>query len=210
MTRIRTSAPRRPRRAGAVLLSAASAIFILINTHAGAQSPGTAQSPARLVLEVDKSKPRQKPEQPAGKSKDVGKKVTSTSQATQTQDAPQAAAAAQSCDFTLMLLMDDIRIAYVNVYNYPPNSTVPVTITQTTPGVVGFSATPPPAATFTQTLNITVQTDGSGNGQSADFFIEGEQLGDTIIYGQTPYGPTTSIGLSVLPQCNCPPIPVVQ
>ena len=213
MTCIRPSAPRRLMRAGAVLLFAASAVALLVNSRAGAQSSSKQQSP-RLVFEVDKSKPQKKPEPPAaGQSKDVGKGVKSTPQAagqgaSPTQDAPQAVAAAQSCEVTVLLLMDDVRTAFVNVWNYPPNSTIPVTMTQTTPGIVAYSATP--AGPFTPTLNLTIQTDGAGNGQSADFYIQGVQVGNTITYGETPYGFTTSVGLTVLPQCNCPPIPIVQ
>ena len=214
MTYLGPSSRRRLLRAGAVLFYAAAMVALLINTRAGAQTAGQAQSPAKFVLEADKSKPGQKPAQPpgSGQSKGVGKPLTSTSQsaqpeATSTQDVPLAAAA-QSCDLTLLLLRDDVRTAYVNVWNYPPNITAPVTLTQTTPGVVGYSATP--AGPFTPTLNITVQTDGAGNGQSADFYIQGTQLGNTVTYGETPYGYTTSVGFTVLPQCNCPPIPVVQ
>jgi hypothetical protein len=196
------------------LLSAASAIVLLVSARAGAQSSSKAQAPAKLVLEADKGKPLQKPVQPhaAGQSKDMGKQSRTTSPATQqaaapTQDSAQVAAA-QSCDLTTMLVMDDVRIAYVNVWNYPPNSAVPVTLTQTTPGIVGYSATA--SGPFNPTLTLTIQTDGAGNGQSADFYIQGVQVGDTITYGETPYGFTTSVGFTVLPQCNCPPIPVVQ
>jgi hypothetical protein len=215
MTYIRPSAPRRLLRAGAVLLYAASAIVLLVSARAGAQSSSKAQAPAKLVLETDKGKPLQKPVQPpaAGQSKDVGKKPTSTSRATQQeaaqpQDSAQAVAAAQSCDLTVLLVLDTVRAAYVNVWNYPPNTTVPVTITQTTPGIVGYSATM--SGPFNPTLTLTIQTDGAGNGQSADFYIQGAQVGETITYGETPYGFTTSVGFTVLPQCNCPPIPVVQ
>jgi hypothetical protein len=95
----------------------------------------------------------------------------------------------------------------VQLFNFPPNSAIPVTVTQTNAGVVGYALAP--AGPFAQTLNIVVNTDGNGYGQSAAVYTQGQTVGTTVTYGDTPYGPTTTIDFNVLPQCNCPSIPVV-
>ena len=118
-----------------------------------------------------------------------------------------SAAAPGACYTNVLLVMDDLRQAVVNLYNYPPNSSIPVTVTQTEAGIIGYAATS--AGPFNPTINININTDGAGNGQSVPFWIEGLQVGVTTSYGVTPYGTTTTNDIYVWPQCNCPPIPVV-
>jgi len=81
-------------------------------------------------------------------------------------------------------------------------------VTQTNAGIVGYALTD--AGPYTPTVNIVVNTDGNGNGVSQPVFTQGQNVGQTVSYGDTPFGATTTIDFTVLPQCNCPPIPVVQ
>jgi hypothetical protein len=82
-----------------------------------------------------------------------------------------------------------------------------VTVTQTNAGVVGYALTP--AGPFAPTLNTVVNTDSNGYGESVDVYTQGQVVGLTTTYGDTPFGPTDTIDFNVLPQCNCPAIPVV-
>ena len=87
-------------------------------------------------------------------------------------------------------------------------ATVNFTTTQTDAGVIGVShsATGP----FIASIVVPVQLDGSGNGTSEIFYVQGLQLGTTNFFAtSTEMGPTTSLDYEVLPQCNCPPIPIV-
>lgn len=209
MTFLRPADSRQSLRAGAFSLLLFLALLFLFSPQVSAQSSG------KLVLEIDKTKPGRKPEEVlpgTTKSKAAGRKQSSPlrtdaqGEAT-TAESSQVAAALQDCDLSVLLKMDDTRIAFVNLYNHPENSDIPVTITQTTAGIVGYSLSP--AGPFTPTLNIIIHTDGAGNGQSADIYIQGLTVGGTTTYGQSPYGFTNSINFTVLPQCNCPPVPVV-
>jgi hypothetical protein len=212
MTCTRPPELRRSPQARAFLLLLSLALLCLPSLPVGAQTS------RKLVFESDKSKPNRKTEKLASEKARledaVTKQTSPTAADAQAAPAPPAAnseeeatAEALSCDLTTLLVLQDVRIAVVNLWNHPENSTIPVTLTQTSSGVVGYSLTP--AGPFTPTLNILIQTDGAGNGQSADIYIQGLQVGVTTTYGQSPYGFTNTIDLTVLPQCNCPAIPVV-
>jgi len=173
-----------------------------------------AQSPEKIILRSDKKSPRRPPEKSTQTTAAGAQQEDSTStQAAPaaTDDAPtgvQTASSPSGCVFNTILVKDTIRVVFVELINFPTNTAVPVTVTQTNPGVVGYALTD--AGPFNPTLNIVINTDGSGYGVSAPVFTQGQVVGQTVTYADTPYGPTDTINFNVLPQCNCPPIPVVQ
>ena len=170
-----------------------------------------AQAPQKIILRSDRKKPLRAPEKAAAQKPggNAGAKSRTTNAASQaTQAEPQTAAASSSgCFYNDILVLDTIRIVFVDLFNFPPNSAIPVTVTQTNAGVVGYALTP--AGPFAPTLNTVVNTDANGDGESVAIYTQGQIVGTTTTYGDTPYGPTTTIDFNVLPQCNCPPIPVV-
>ena len=164
---------------------------------------GKTQSLEKATIKSDRNKPLEAPKKATTPAKSQSKKTD------QNRTAPQDAifAPLSGCVYNDILVLDTIRIVYIQLFNYPQNSAIPVTVTQTNAGVVGYALTP--AGPFAQTLNIVVNTDGNGYGQSAAVYTQGQTVGSTVTYGDTPYGPTTTINFNVLPQCNCPSIPVV-
>lgn len=177
-----------------------------------------AQSPQKIVIKSDKSSPRKAPEKSAQTTRTTaaegGQANTAATEAAPTTDTaeaqqPAAAPSAPSgCDFGTILVKDTIRVVYVELFNYPTNSAIPVTVTQTNAGIIGYALTD--QGPFNPTLNIVINTNSSGYGISAPVFTQGQNVGQTILYGDTPNGATTVLDFNVLPQCNCPPIPVIQ
>jgi hypothetical protein len=175
-----------------------------------------AQSLEKFTLKIDKKNPRKAPEKPTQTSDRTAvagqTSSTSTQSPTATNDAvgsaPQTASSPSGCVYGTLLVKDTIRVIYIELINFPPNSAVPVTATQTNAGIIGFALTD--TGPYTPTLNIVINTDSTGYGVSAPVFTQGQAVGQTVMYGDTPYGATTTIDFNVLPQCNCPPIPVVQ
>jgi len=64
-------------------------------------------------------------------------------------------------------------------FSGPPNTTVVFTVTQTVPGVLAFSNSS--SGPFTETINILVPLDGTGNGESNPFYLNGVGLGQTVV-----------------------------
>ena len=164
---------------------------------------GRTQSPDKFTIKSDRNKPLEAPKKATTPAKSQSNK---TGQA-QTASQDGIFAPLSGCVYNDILLRDTIRIVYVQVFNYPPNTAIPVTVTQTNAGVVGYA--PTPAGPFAPTMNTVVNTDGNGNGQSAEVYTQGQVVGTTVTYADTPYGATSTINFNVLPQCNCPQIPVV-
>lgn len=181
------------RRIMCVALSLASILILA--------APGRTQTPDKFTIKSDRNKPVEAPKKRTSAESQSGKRDKN---APNTQ---QIFAPLSGCVYNDILLLDTIRIVFVQLFNFPENSAIPVTVTQTNAGVVGYALTP--AGPFTPTLNIVVNTDGNGNGESAPVYTQGQLLGTTVTYGDTPYGPTDTINFNVLPQCNCPSIPVV-
>jgi hypothetical protein len=205
------------------LAKLACAVFCLASLSAfGGAARAQQQGPQRLSVKSDKNTPRKAPEKSAQtttQTPEAGTQQTAPTPSAPTTDspttdsapsAPQVAASSSpsGCEYGTILVKDTIRVIFVDLFNYPPNSAIPVTLTQTNAGIIGFALTD--QGPFAPTLNIVVNTDGNGNGESAPVFTQGQNLGPTVFYGDTPYGATTTIDFNVLPQCNCPPIPVVQ
>jgi hypothetical protein len=195
------------------LLTFACSGFCLASTFvSGAQQ---AQSSNTAIVKSDRKNPRRAPEKsPPGKPpQTVTTKEQSSDSASATRsltDAAEPAAAGappQGCDYHTVLVRDTIRGIFVELYNYPENSAIPVTLTQTNAGIMGFALTD--AGPYTPTLDIIVNTDGNGNGTSAPVYAQGQSIGFTVQYADTPYGATSTLNFNVLPQCNCPAIPVL-
>ena len=201
------------------LAKLACAAFCLAFLFAFGGATRAQQGRQKLVVKSDKNSPRKAPEKSAQTTTQTTAAPQQRAEPTTTTtpdittgpgapSAPQAASSPSGCEYGTILLKDTIRVIFVDLFNYPPNSAIPVTMTQTNAGTIGFAMTD--QGPFTPTLNIVVNTDGNGNGESAPVFTQGQNLGPTIFYGDTPYGATTTIDFNVLPQCNCPPIPIVQ
>lgn len=157
------------------------------------------QSQDRVAYESDKTKTRERP-----------KKSQPDSQRKAAQSSDQSSTSsvlAETCSLNVLLVLDDVRTATVRVFNYEPGSTVNVTMTQTNAGVIGYSHNS--GGPFTETIVVSVPTDGDGNGESGPFYIQGLTTGQTTSYGMAPAGPTTALDFTVLPQCNCPAIPTL-
>lgn len=148
------------------------------------------------TVSADKSKPRAVP------------KKEKPHKASQNTAAPQTPSPAMLCSLSLLVLLDDVKQIRIVAFNGPANATVNFTTTQTNEGIIGVShsATGP----FVASIVVPVQLDGSGNGTSDIFYVHGIQLGTTFIFAtSTEMGPTTSLDYEVIPQCNCPAIPIV-
>src|SRR5687767_1299609 len=102
--------------------------------------PGKAQSPEKIVLTSDRSQPVAAPT----KAINPAKSPASNKSAQTTESASQNAASSSlldECVLNDLLVLDTVRIVFVEVFNFPPNSAVPVTVTQTDAGVVGYALT---------------------------------------------------------------------
>lgn len=168
--------------------------------------PGRAQSLEKFAIKIDGNNPLKAPTKPTTPAKSQKTDISGQTNQSASQDATSIAALS-GCVLNDILVLDTVRIVFVEVFNLPPNSAIPVTVTQTNAGVVGYALTL--AGPFSPTLNIVVNTNASGYGKTADVYTQGQIVGTTVTYGDTPYGPTNAVNFNVLPQCNCPPIPVV-
>jgi hypothetical protein len=167
-------------------------------------APCRTQSPDRFTIKSDRNKPIEAPKKATTPGESQSNK---SDQSTKTTAQVPIFAPLSGCVYNDILVLDTIRIVFVQLFNFPPNSAIPVTVTQTNAGVVGYALTP--VGPYAPTLNIVVNTDGNGYGESAPVYTQGQIVGTTVTYGDTPYGPTDTINFNVLPQCNCPAIPVV-
>jgi hypothetical protein len=164
-----------------------------------------AQSPQRLAITSDRSKPLKAP--PKATTQSATQKTKQPGEAGVSGPDRSTSEPLSNCVYEDILVLDTIRIVFVQLFDFPPNSAIPVTVTQTNAGVVGYALTP--AGPFAPTLNTVVNTDSNGYGESVDIYTQGQIIGTTTSYAETPYGPTSTVDFNVLPQCNCPPIPVV-
>jgi hypothetical protein len=167
-------------------------------------APGRTQSPDKAAIKSDRNRPVEAPKKTTTSAESQPNK---SNKGTKSGSQQTILAPLSNCVYEDILVLDTIRIVFVQLFNFPPNSAIPVTVTQTNAGVVGYALTP--AGPFAPTLNTVVNTDSNGYGESVDVYTQGQLVGLTTTYGDTPYGPTDSINFNVLPQCNCPAIPVV-
>jgi hypothetical protein len=85
-------------------------------------------------------------------------------------------------------------------FDGPPNSIQIFKLTQTVAGVLGFSNSSSPP--FTETIEIPVPLDSTGNGQSAPFYLKGLEPGQTVVsicndQQQCPWNQVSSIVVKV-------------
>ncbi len=107
-----------------------------------------------------------------------------------------------------VIFLGDVETTRLHAFNYQPFSTVTFTTVQTNPGIVGFAATE--AGPFIPNLQFNVTMDGAGNGISNPYFVKGLMLGFTSHYDDSEFPEViTAVDYNVIPQCNCPPIPVI-
>jgi hypothetical protein len=161
--------------------------------HAGAQTPTVGVMRDGAVRD----------KQPAGEPQTKQPDAQSASIA----DGPATLSA--TCGFNTMLLLDDLRTLFVDA-DGPPNTTAMYRTTQTNPGTVGFCLTQ--AGPFVENLTVPVTFGSNGHGRSQNFFAQGLRVGDTVTFCtslQTGSN-TTTLDFTVIPQCNCPAINVIQ
>lgn len=122
----------------------------------------------------------------------------------QTREA-QGPNALTSCDWTLLLL-NEVGAYYLILQNVPClGCNLPSELSQSTPGVLGFSHSP--TGPWTETLTVYTQLDFSGNGTSEDFYIKGVNTGASTFHAQN-FWSSFDFPFQVHP-CSCPEIPIV-
>jgi hypothetical protein len=126
----------------------------------------------------------------------------------QSEAGAPAASLAPDCDPGTLLLQFTIGRAFLEIDDYAHRgTTVYYESRQTAPPTLVFSLVP--EGPYTNIINIPVSLDANGYGRSEIFYVMGNQLGDSTFYGYevASQSSTTTIPYTVLPQCNCPPIP---
>lgn len=175
-------------------LRIAGVICFLFITAPFLTCPSQTQTQVRIIT-ADKSPSGNAPNRP-----DSTKAIESAG--------PAPASHTLLCDLTLLLINDDVGKVRIVAFNGPANATVNFTTDQTVAGILGMSHTQ--NGPFTSSIVVPVPLDGSGNGQSEIFYVQGLQLGNTVLFATSAeMGNTTLVEYTVLPQCNCPPIPIV-
>ena len=165
-----------------------------------APSTSDAQKRNVITITVDKSRPVKQP----GKERTV---PTTKSQQPKAANTTQSPSPELSC-LGLLLILDDIQQVQIVAFNGPHNTTVNFTTGQSNPGTLGLSLSF--AGPFVESITVPVPLDGNGNGASEIFYVEGLQLGISTLYANSvEMGNTTVFDFTVLPQCNCPPIPII-
>ena len=98
---------------------------------------GRTQSLDKFTIKSDRNKPLEAPKKTTTPAKSQSKNTD------QTRTAPQDAifAPLSGCVYNDILVLDTIRIVFIQLFNYPQNSAIPVTVTQTNTGVVGYALT---------------------------------------------------------------------
>lgn len=126
----------------------------------------------------------------------------------QEQKAGEEPATSTSIDCNTVLLLGDVEEVRLFAINFEPNSTETFTTTQSNPGVIGFSLTQ--AGPFVEAIQFSVTMDGSGSGLSQAYYVQGQMLGFTSHFctSQHTVG-VIAADYNVIPQCNCPLIPLI-
>lgn len=177
------------------IVSAVSVGFLLVVLPLF-NSRSNVQGQEIRTITVDKLQPAQLP------------KIGKPDRAAKEKAAPGVSSPDLFCDWSILVLLDDVKGVRVVAFNGPHNSTVNFTTTQTVSGILGVSHSV--TGPFVASIDVPVPLDGNGNGQSEIFFVQGLQVGDTVLYATSvEMGPTTTLDYEVIPQCNCPPIPIV-
>jgi len=201
-----------------VLLSFSLAVVFLLSTQSAAGQ-------AKITLEKGTSKKTSKSEagaaskivKPPGQADEqrpivsVMPRVETSSPSTGSAKPINQTAGAQgqspltSCDWTLLVL-NEVGAYYLILQNVGClGCNLPTELSQSTPGILGFSHSP--TGPWTETLTVYTQLDFSGNGTSEDFYIKGQAAGTSTFHGQN-FWSSFDVPFQVHP-CSCPEIPIV-
>lgn len=176
-------------------------------TQSGKQYESKIRGPVKTVVRDKTGRRRAAPSEPAAPVQ-LQTQSNETAPSGENLDAPSASAPAQYCGGGQLLLKDTIGGIRIFLYGFEPNQTYIEVSQQTAPGTLAFSLTFD--GTYTETVQVPVAVGADGNGVSELFFVQGMQLGQsTVHFCDSENGCTTTIDYQVLPQCNCPPIPVI-
>jgi hypothetical protein len=177
-------------------------------------------APASRAEQADKQAQRKQLEkrmlaQPVGVTNAKGKAVEERRSQPATNIQPpgdsneQGASLGPDCDSNTLLLQFTVGRIFLTIDDYAHrNTTVYYETRQTAPPTLVFSLTP--EGSYTNIVSVPVALDANGFGQSDIFYVMGTQLGSSTFYGYdvASDSETTTITYTVLPQCNCPPIPL--
>jgi hypothetical protein len=110
-----------------------------------------------------------------------------------------------SCSWTFLLL-NEVGTYWLILSNVGClGCNIGTDLSQTTPGILGFSHSP--SGPWTETLTVYTQLDFSGNGTSETFYIKGQSSGASTFHAQN-FWSSFNIDFQVAP-CSCPEIPIV-
>lgn len=110
-----------------------------------------------------------------------------------------------SCSWSL-LLNDEVGSYFLTITGTGClGCRVGTDLSQTVPGVLGFSLSP--TGPWTETLTVFTDLNFSGNGTSETFYIKGVGVGTSTFHGQNIWS-SFDVEFHVIP-CTCPEIPIV-
>jgi hypothetical protein len=122
----------------------------------------------------------------------------------QTAEAQEQSALTE-CDWSLLLL-NEVGAYYLIITNTGCiNCNLGSELSQSTPGILGFSHSP--SGPWTETLTVYTQLNTSGSGVSDYFYIKGQAIGLSTFYGNN-FWSSFAVDFQVVP-CSCPQIPIV-
>jgi|SRR5882672_9772318 len=122
-----------------------------------------------------------------------------------TKDQAGPSAPLSPCNFSLLLVNEIFQVYLVNSGVPCLGCTIPNDVSQSVPGVLGFSTNP--AGPWTDTLTVSAYIDFSGNGNSEPFFIKGVTAGSSTMHMHSPWA-DNYFDFQVQ-NCSCPEIPIV-
>lgn len=124
---------------------------------------------------------------------------------TQTETAA-AAPLSGECGVTL-LAVDEMSVWHFEYWNVPClGCRISTFLTQSSPGILGFSKNP--AGPWTETLTVFTDLDFSGHGVSEAHYIKGLSVGTSTLHTQDGWTAPINIDFEVV-TCTCPSIPIV-
>jgi hypothetical protein len=85
---------------------------------------------------------------------------------------------------TTYYFLDDMTSKFLFTTGAAPNTTLTFTMTQSNAGIIAFSDSS--SGPWTATLQVVINTDANGNGNSATFWMKGVGLGETNMQGCAP------------------------
>jgi len=122
-----------------------------------------------------------------------------------TQTATEAPVPATPCNFTLLIVNEFFQTYLVNSGIPCLGCTIPEELSQSTPGVLGFSKNPD--GPWTDTLTVNAFINFQGNGNSEPFYIKGLTAGTTTLHMHNFWA--DNFYDFQVQNCECPAIPIV-